>query len=112
MSKQRMLSAARAELFDLFEEVTSKQGEKVILMHRGSSRAAALVDREYLERLEQLARRPSGLIERFRLRGSATLGVLPEDVLKAARAEQRRLSEKKAARFAGTPSSGSKRPAP
>jgi hypothetical protein len=95
-----MLSAARAELFDLFEEVTSKQGEKIILVHRGSSRTAALVDGEYLERLEQLARRPSGPTEPFRIFGSATLRVPPEEVLQAVRAEQRALGEKKEPRFA------------
>src|SRR5262249_29850638 len=94
-----MLSAARAELFDLFEEVTSKQGEKVILAHRGSARTAALVDSEYLERLEQLARFPPAPTERFRLVGSATLGVAPEEVLQAVRDEQRLLSNKKGARL-------------
>jgi hypothetical protein len=91
-----MLSVARAELYELFDEVTSNQGHKVVLQHRGSSREAALVGREYLERLERLAASPQAPLERFRLSGTATLATAPDAVLAAVRAEQRELADKKA----------------
>jgi hypothetical protein len=68
----------------------------VLLQHRGSSREAVLVDREYLERIERLAAAPPAPLERFRLFGTVTLATAPDAVLAAVRAEQRELAEKKA----------------
>jgi PHD/YefM family antitoxin component YafN of YafNO toxin-antitoxin module len=103
MAKRRMVSEARKELFELFDEVTATAGRKVILGHRNSAREAVLVSRDYLEGLEAANRQMRGLAARepFHLYGSAKLNVAPEEVLTATRREQREAAEAKLGTLSG-----------
>lgn len=90
MAKQKGLSAARAELFELFEEVTARDGVKVVIAHRNSPKRAVLVSEDYLEHLEEISKRPTSS---FKLIGSMKLNV--DDPLAATRAEQKLLAARK-----------------
>lgn len=88
-----MLSQARAELFALFEDVTTHAGRKVILRHRGGGRDAVLVSREYLERIERAQASAEG--GSFSLFGSATLNRPLEEALGEIRQDAAAASERK-----------------
>lgn len=92
-----MLSAARAELFELFEEVTARDGTKVIIAHRTSPKKAVLVSEDYLDRLERAVRAPS--VSSFKLFGSMELCASPDDPLESTLREQTTLAEKKLRAF-------------
>ena len=90
------ISEARRRLFDLFERVTSRRPDRVVIRHRDGDREAVLIDREVLEGLERRA--AEATTTSFDLFGSATLHTSPDDVLSAVRAEQRALGEAKVRR--------------
>ncbi len=46
------LSQARGALFSLFEQVTARDGNRVLLTLRGSTKDAVLVSADYLRQLE------------------------------------------------------------
>jgi hypothetical protein len=98
MAKRRIISAARAELFELFDEVTARDGAKVIIEHRTSPKRAVLVSEAYLDQLERVRRASTG--STFTLFGSATLAVPAEKVLESVREEQHALGEEKLRSFA------------
>jgi PHD/YefM family antitoxin component YafN of YafNO toxin-antitoxin module len=99
VTKHRLISAARAELFELFEEVIAHDGKKVVIEHRTSPKKAVLISADYLERLERLER-DAPKAGAFTLYGSGTLHVDPEDVLKDVRREENATAEKRLHSFA------------
>ena len=102
MADRRSISTARRQLFDLFDQVTGSEGDRVVIARRNAPKEAVLVSREYLDHLENttrhLARRAA---KAFSLFGSATLLVPPDDVLRATRQEQAHLRTRKQTRLAG-----------
>jgi hypothetical protein len=98
MAKRRIISAARAELFELFEEVTARDGAKVIIEHRTSPKRAVLVSEAYLDQLERMRRASTG--SAFTLFGSATLVASADEALQSVREEQHTLAEEKLHTFA------------
>lgn len=96
MGQRRTISTARRQLFDLFDQVTATDGEKIIIVRRNVPKAAVLVSRDYLEQLETTTRQLTrGGAEAFSLFGSAALSGSPDDVLRATRREQTRLGARK-----------------
>ena len=89
MSKSCTISTARNQLFELFDEVTSVEGQRVIIGRRNRPKQAVLVAKDYLDHLEFASRQMRGApAGRFVLYGSASLRVPPEQVLEATRREQ------------------------
>ncbi len=94
------ISEARRDLFQIFDRVVRKEGEKVIISRRGHTQPAALVSAVYLERLESLARRRRPLpLGQARMRGTMTVVGDPDTVLSEIRARQNALAEAKWKRF-------------
>jgi PHD/YefM family antitoxin component YafN of YafNO toxin-antitoxin module len=71
MSKTLNISAARKELPSLFDRVTSRNGERVVIRRRDGDREAVLVGRDYIESLEAANRRGAAGTD-FRLIGSGS----------------------------------------
>jgi len=90
-----MISRARRELFDLFEQVVSKARARVLIGHRDYDDQAVLISRKELERLEERAR-AAETTSPFALAGTATISGAPEDVLTGVRRRQADLLETKA----------------
>ena len=94
MEKHVMISQARRQLFDLFEEVVSKGRTRVLIGHRDSDAQAVLISRKELDRLEARAR-VSETASAFALAKTATIKGAPEDVLAGVRRQQAELKEAK-----------------
>lgn len=100
MAKRVNISTARKELPTLFNRVTSRDGEKVVIGRRDGGPEAVLVSRGYIERLEIASpKAPPG--KPWSLFGSGTIvgGGTVEDVLAEVRAEDNRQTEKRLAEF-------------
>jgi PHD/YefM family antitoxin component YafN of YafNO toxin-antitoxin module len=95
MEKHVMISQARRDLFDLFEEVVSKGRTRVLIRHRDSDEQAVLISRKELGRMEARAR-ASETAAAFSLAESATIHGAPEDVLTGVRRRQAELEAAKA----------------
>lgn len=80
------ISAARKELPSLFDLVTDRDGEKVVITRRDGQRAAVLVSHGYVEQLELVVRRAPR--QPFRLIGSGRLLVAPDEILTDIRAAE------------------------
>jgi PHD/YefM family antitoxin component YafN of YafNO toxin-antitoxin module len=89
MAKQVNISAARRELPSLFDRVTRRDGEKVIIRRRDAGPEAVLVSRDYIDSLEQ-ATRDLARATPFRLVGSGELLGSVEDVIATMRGQQTR----------------------
>src|ERR1051326_2428318 len=76
MAKRLNISDARKLLPALFDRVTNREGEKVIISRRDSGTEAILVSKSYVERLEGRASRKP-----FRLFGSAKVMGSVEEIL-------------------------------
>ncbi|MCC7539070.1 MAG: hypothetical protein IT379_22795 [Deltaproteobacteria bacterium] len=94
MQRRLSISEARKSLFALFRSVTANTGSQVILSHRTSAQQAVLVSKEYVERLELVSRRGPAHTK-FRLFGSGSLLMSPDDVVDVGRREQAALFERK-----------------
>jgi hypothetical protein len=84
MDKSVKISAARARLFDLVDEVTGAEAGVVLIEHRDRAERAALVSERYLRYLQTTIaelRRYGG--PTFRLAGSARLLAPAEEVAAA-----------------------------
>lgn len=92
-AREVKISSARAELFELFDEVTGREGAKVIISRRSSDQRAVLVSETYLDRLERAVSAPVGGV--FQLFGSMVLVSEDADVVDALRAEQRARADEK-----------------
>lgn len=101
------ISEARRDLFQLFDRVARKEGEKVTITRRGRSQSAVLVNAAYLDHLESQARRRRPLpLNQARMRGTMTVIGDPETVLSEIRARQNALAEAKWKRFEAEIASG------
>lgn len=98
-----MISRARRELFDLFEQVVSKRRVRVLIGHRDSDDEAVLISKRELERIEERAR-ASDASSAFSLPGTATIEGSPEDALAGVRRAQEELREKKSGTLSDEPS--------
>lgn len=87
MPKPLNISTARKELPSLFDRVTNRRGEIVVIRRRDGDREAVLVAREYLDSLQAASRRLAPA-QPFRLLGSGTALSDVETVLGAIRAEE------------------------
>ena len=78
--KKLSVTEARANLFDLVEQVTAEPQEPVVIEHRNQRARAVLVDADHFEYLVASAAGLRQIRERpFRLRGSMRLTVPPEE---------------------------------
>ncbi|MGH9417526.1 MAG: hypothetical protein ACRD01_12950 [Terriglobales bacterium] len=95
------ISSARGELFDLFEQVVRKEGDKVLLKRRGWRRQAALVSADYLASLEARAR-PAAPARRASLHmaGTVVIGGEVEAILARHRQRQARQDGRRLAKLA------------
>ncbi len=89
MTKNVTISEARAKLFELVDYVTETPDGVVLIRHRDRKERAALVSESQLEYLRISARaQATRRRAAFRLIGSATLHVDPEEVLQSTRTRQ------------------------
>ena len=108
MAKAVNISTARRDLPSLFDKVTGRKGEIVVIRRRDGDRQAVLVDREHFESLEVATRRLSAGWE-FKLIGSGEATGDIDAVLSEIRADDRREAERRQgemslrARRLGTP---------
>lgn len=93
MAKRVNISTARKDLPILFDRVTDREGEKVVIRRRDGGQEAVLVSRSYVEQLELASRRSSGRV--FRLLGSGTLLAPGDEVLRVVRAAEVAETEKR-----------------
>lgn len=93
MAKSLNISTARRTLPTLFDRVTARDGEKVVIHRRDGDQEAVLVSRGYLDRLEKETRRGTGtafkLIGSGRMLGSVEEAVAEVRAAEAAEAEKR-----------------------
>jgi hypothetical protein len=91
------ISRFRAALFELFDAVVGRDGDRVIVERRGVEGRAVLTSERHLTSLEQQVHALKQLLARlqaapgrpeFRLVGSAELRVEPDQVLVTSRARQ------------------------
>jgi hypothetical protein len=91
------ISRFRAALFELFDAVVGRDGDRVIVERRGVEGRAVLTSERHLTSLEQQVHALKQLLARlqaasgrpeFRLLGSAELRVEPDQVLVTSRARQ------------------------
>ena len=101
--KRVMISRARRDLFDLFEEVVAHGRKRVRIGHRDSKAEAVLISKAELDGLEARARAAESASP-FCLVGSATITGAAEDVLAGTRAQQTALRETKEQALGGKPS--------
>ncbi|HEY3353659.1 MAG TPA: hypothetical protein VGQ83_10445 [Polyangia bacterium] len=102
MAKPVNISAARRDLPSLFDRVTRRDGEKVVIRRRDGGREAVLVSRDYVERLERTKRQVVGTTA-FRLLGSGELLVPVEEAVANLRAAEERDAAKRLAELAPRP---------
>ena len=98
MARLVNISTARKNLPGLFDRVTSRDGEMVVIRRRDGGREAVLISRDYIERLE----RQAGALRAgkpFKLLGSLALAGDAASVLDEVRAGDRRESEKRLREF-------------
>jgi len=89
MAKRVNISTARRELPTLFDRVTRRDGERVVIRRRDGGPDAVLVSREYVDSLERTTQELARSIP-FRLVGSGELLAPVEDALAAMRGQQAR----------------------
>lgn len=94
MAKAVNISTARRDLPALFDRVTGRRGEMVVITRRDGERAAVLVDRGYVESLEAANRRLSA-VAGFKLMDSGEATADIDSVLSAIRAEDAREAEQR-----------------
>ena len=86
MARRVNISTARKELPRLFDRVTARDGEKVVIRRRDGGKEVVLASLDYVERLEAAAREVVAASP-FRLFGSGTLHAAVEETLASIRAE-------------------------
>jgi PHD/YefM family antitoxin component YafN of YafNO toxin-antitoxin module len=96
MAKAVNISTARRDLPSLFDKVTGRKGEIVVIRRRDGDRQAVLVDREHFESLEAATRRLSAG-RGFKLIGSGEATGDIDAVLSEIRADDRREAERRQA---------------
>lgn len=96
MPKRVNISTARKDLPSLFDRVTARDGEKVVIRRRDGGREAVLVGRGYVDRLEQQGRRLAAR-EPFTLLGSLEVRGDADGVVEDVRARDRHGSAKRLA---------------
>ncbi len=84
MAKRMLISAARKQLFDLFDEVVANSGRRVVIGRRDVTSEAVLIGLNYVEQLERA--RPGS--STFKLQGSARALTSPELLVEELRAPQ------------------------
>ena len=98
------ISTARQKFFDLFETVTAHRGRKVVITSRGAVNRAVLVGEDYLDGLEDAAKKLRDIesgnarpASDFKLIGSGHIAEGVTDPLADIRAAQQTLWDKKLA---------------
>ena len=108
MTKTVDISRFRSALFELFDAVVGREGDRVIVERRGVEGRAVLTSERHLMSLEQQLNALKQLLSRlqaasgrseFRLVGSADLRVEPDQVLVKSRARQAEALARKRAAF-------------
>lgn len=94
MARPLNISTARRTLPALFDRVTKRQGEKVVIRRRDGVEEAVLVSGGYLERLERGPRFAAPTS--FRLFGSGTLVAPVDEVIDEVRAAEAAESKRRA----------------
>lgn len=101
------ISAARRQLFDLFESVVQRTRSKVIIERRNRPEKAVLTSEAYLRHLEQQVRDLTHALSRisepspgpYNFLGSVKSDLPVDEILQQGRAEQERLTGEKMARL-------------
>lgn len=94
MAKRVNISTARKHLPALFDRVTERDGDRVLIHRRDDGREAVLVSRSYIDRIE-LASRRLARGEAFDVVGSLTIVGDADGVLDEVRAVQSKEAHKR-----------------